>query len=204
MKGNNSKYHIYFFSWLVWHLACIACRSIISAPSGKLLYQTFFKQHFIGLGWQYYSFKTLRARKKNIDTTEPTFAIHDQYHSNLKLGSNNLLLRSVTVNLNSQPYMESLKWPASYLVSLLYPCRPLVRNSTSRYARLTHCRQLGGTREWSSQCYFSWVSMWNWRRICQGKSLSHWKNYVPPFFQIHRETFCDIFQWNSNLQITLV
>lgn len=142
--------------------------------------------------------------KKNIDTTEPTFAIHDQYHSNPKLGSNNLLLRSVTVNLNSQPYMESLKWPASYLVSLLYPCRPLVRNSTSRYARLTHCRQLGGTREWSSQCYFSWVSMWNWRRICQGKSLSHWKNYVPPFFQIHRETFCDIFQWNSNLQITLV
>ena len=35
----------------------------------------------------------------------------------------------------------------SYLVSLLCPCRPLVRNSTSRYARLTHCRQLGGTRE---------------------------------------------------------
>ena len=25
------------------------------------------------------------------------------------------------------------------------------------------------------------------------------KNYVPPFFQIHRETFCDKFQWNSNL-----
>ena len=115
MKGNNSKYHIYFLSWLVWHLACIACRSIISAPSGKLLHQTFSKQHFTGLGCQYYSLKTLRARKKNIDATEPTFAIHNQYHSNLKLGLDNLLLRSVTVNLNFQPYMESLKWQALIL-----------------------------------------------------------------------------------------
>ena len=125
MKGNNLKYHIYFLSWLVWHLVCIACRSIISAPSGKLLYQTFSKQHFIGLGWQYYSFKTLRARKKNIDATESTFAIHDQYHFNLKLGSDNLLLRSVTVNLNSQPYMESLKWPALILSHCFALAAPL-------------------------------------------------------------------------------